>query len=160
MSAVNRIPNSSMALTTTPATERQTPRTDFGAKLGKVLEKVGDAAALTGAIIAPVLPPAGLVSAAITGTRAVASSAKQLADGSDGVSAMPTAGSPLDGLDSGSQDLLDATRELQSMNHAMNLEMLNLQQSANQQQRTFTTLSQLLASRHQAARTAIQNIGR
>jgi len=160
MSQVNRIANSNIALTTTESTERQTPRTDFGAKLGKVVDTVADAAAFTGALVAPVLPPAGLVSAAITSGKGVVGAAKQLANQDDAGALVHTSGDPLAGMDQGSQDLLDATRQLQAMNHAMNLEFLNLQQSANQEQRTFTTLSNLLASRHQAARAAIQNIGK
>jgi len=158
--SVTPIANANLSVTTTASTARQTPRTDFGAKLGHVLDKAADVAVMSGALVAPLVPPAGLVSAAVSATKQTMLTAQDL--GQTAGQAPPTAPgqSPLDGLDTGTQDLLDATRQLQAMNHSMNLEFLRLQENAQQENRTFSTLSQLLASRHQSARTAIQNIGR
>ncbi|NOZ86774.1 MAG: hypothetical protein GXP49_10980 [Deltaproteobacteria bacterium] len=152
MSNVSRVGRSQMAVTTTRDSGRKSPRTDFGAKLGNTLRKAGNMVSIGGAIMAPVIPAAGLVSAAVSGMKNMMPTALETGkdNGTDDV---------LNRADQGADSMFEATKKLQEMNHEMNLEYLQLQQQVQQEERNFSTMSQLMASRHQTAMRAIQNMG-
>jgi len=55
-------------------------------------------------------------------------------------------------------DLMSQMRELQQQSRDMNLEMLALQEQVQQENRRFTTASNVLKARHDTVRSAIGNI--
>jgi len=67
------------------------------------------------------------------------------------------AGTALGGAASG-DDLMSQVQALQQQSRDMNLEMLALQEQTQQENRRFTTLSNVLKARHDTAKAAITNI--
>lgn len=54
--------------------------------------------------------------------------------------------------------VMEATRELQELNMRFNLQYLQLQHAMESENRQFTTLSNVMKTKHESAKTAIDNI--
>jgi hypothetical protein len=67
-------------------------------------------------------------------------------------------GGPGGGLPGGDGDLMSQMRDLQAQSRDMNLEMLALQEQVQQENRRFSTASNVLKARHDTAKAAIGNI--
>ena len=59
--------------------------------------------------------------------------------------------------DSGAMQLL-ATKEMQEMNQSFNLQYLELQQNMQQENRKFSTLSNIMKTKHDTAKATINNV--
>lgn len=57
-----------------------------------------------------------------------------------------------------SPDLVAATRQMQEMSQSFNLQYLQLQQHMQQQNRQFTLVSNIMKTKHDTAKAAINNI--
>lgn len=123
----------------TPTMERQTPRNDFG----DVMSRVVAGAALVGTeLIAPVAAIHPVLSAAVSGIKALAQGAlgQPSASGNDPMS------------------LVDANRELMHEGARLNQSYLQLQQEMQRESREFNTLTNVMKARHDSAKAAINNI--
>lgn len=54
--------------------------------------------------------------------------------------------------------LMDATKQMQEMNQSFNLQYLQLQQNMQQENRQFTMMSNIMKTKHDTAKSAINNI--
>jgi nitrous oxide reductase len=127
-----------------------------------------------GQLAAPFVPGGAVLSAAITGlgglkskgaaSTAAASPNAVVVGGSTGsVSGGSSSGnfSNMEALaakgDSGAMQLL-ATKEMQEMNQSFNLQYLELQQNMQNENRKFTTLSNVMKTKHDTAKATINNV--
>jgi len=117
-------------------------------------------------VAAPLVPGGTFLSAAVHGAmvgpgRGDSTSALSLAAGGPdagapgaggNVGAAPAAGT------AGGDSLLEATRRLQEEARTFNLQYLQLQENMQRESREFTAISNVMKSKHDTARAAIQNI--
>lgn len=131
-----------------PTAARQTPP-DARAGFGQVMKK--SAMVLLGAAsgVASVLPAGGILTAAISGGAQSAASTSLPGGG-------PSAGA-LPGAYTGSSQV-DQMKMLQQQGIDSSMEVLKLQQAISQENRVFSTVSNVMKARHETARTAINNI--
>jgi len=166
--------------------QRQTPKTDFGSVLGKGVSKATDVVLQAGQLAAPYLPGGAIVSAAVSGLGSVkssltgsssASTAPALAPnsnvlGGSSISTNGTGSAPVSNTggdafsaieqnaaagDSSSQ-LMMATKQMQEMNQSFNLQYLQLQQKMQADNRQFTLMSNIMKTKHDTAKNAINNV--
>ena len=156
---------------------RQTPKTDFGNVMKTGLSRGADAVVNAGALAAPYIPGGAVVSAAITGMGQLKSSASgqgsmaTAPNGSSlnlagGVGGGGTAGmsSNMDAIATraqggdGQAQMMMATREMQEMNMSFNLQYLQLQQKMQSDNRQFTLMSNIMKTKHDTAKNAINNV--
>lgn len=173
------IKNSSIRVNVKQTTSRQTPKTDFGSVLKQGLNTAADITLQGAAIAAPFVPGGAVVSAAISGVqqmRNVAGGA--LGSSSGALGAGTSAGSPLapsvsssavsssggtlaqTATSSGTSTLegVDAFKSNLEMSSQMQLQMLGLQMEMQQENRQFTMLSNVMKTKHDTAKAAINNI--
>ena len=156
---------------------RQTPKTDFGSVFQTGLSKTADTVMNAGQLAAPFVPGGAVLSAAITGlgglkSKGAASTAAAgpnavVVGGSGGSTGSISGGSSsgnfsnMEALaakgDSGAMQLL-ATKEMQEMNQSFNLQYLELQQNMQNENRKFTTLSNVMKTKHDTAKATINNV--
>jgi hypothetical protein len=120
----------------------------FGEVLKSGLGVVLQGAAAAAGVGAPLLMSAVRMPVAVASTAAAAGGAT----GGAGASALGGTGAGADG------DLMSQMKELQQQSRDMNLEMLALQEQVQQENRRFTTASNVLKARHDTAKAAISNI--
>ena len=108
-------------------------------KFGKFMSDVADGALDTVSAVAPAIPGGRLV--------------KMAADGLQGLREQ-TPGA----LGPGGEDEMSEMWEMQRRNQAYNMQYLQLQQEAQEQNRRFKTLSNLMKVRHDTAKSAINNM--
>jgi hypothetical protein len=146
---VTRIEN----LTPLPQPEQTRVRTavrgpTFGEVLKSGLGVVLQGAAAAANVGAPLLMSAVRMTA---GAAAGAAGAGASAGGAGGgAGALSSTGS--------GDDYMSQVKELQQQSRDMNLEMLALQEQTQQENRRFTTVSNVLKARHDTAKAAISNI--
>ncbi len=58
----------------------------------------------------------------------------------------------------GGTELMNATQDMQEMNMSFNLQYLQLQQNMQQENRQFTLMSNIMKTKHDTAKAAINNI--
>ena len=147
-----------------PSAVRQATDQSFATVLKTGANAVTGAVASGAAVAAPYIPGAAGVSAAI-GTASAARGAVQGsvlgAGGGGGVTAAGAA--PLDGMGTitgggSSAEIVEATRRLQESNQLFSMQYLELQEKMQQENRQYSTLSNVLKTRHESAKTAINNI--
>ncbi len=166
---------------------RQAPKTDFGSVLSTGLSRTTNAVLSAGQLAAPYIPGGAVLSAAISGVGTLRSHATgQTATGISGASVGTMSGggglvagggmvgggmvagggamtgnSALDGLAAGgdtSAILLQETRRMQELNQSFNLQYLGLQQNMQADNRQFTTLSNIMKTKHDTAKNSINNV--
>jgi hypothetical protein len=162
---------SSVQLNTSSTTVRQSPRTDFGTQMRNGIG--AGAGAVGGAIgvAAPFVPGAAVVSAAVTG----AASGMTGGGGMGGMGGAPGGGfatatdipgqgpglnTPTGGAKTGNaqQDLMNQTKDMQEMMASFNLQYLGLQQKMQHENRSFTTISNTMKTKHDTAKASINNV--
>jgi hypothetical protein len=158
---------------------RQTPKTNFGSVFKTGLAKTADTVMSAGNMAAPYVPGGAILSAAITGLGGLkskgsaysASSPNSLSVGGGGTGGGGTGGVSSSGGssnfgnmeelaaqgDSGAMQLL-ATKEMQEMNQSFNLQYLELQQNMQNENRKFSTLSNVMKTKHDTAKATINNV--
>ena len=166
---VNRLNNGgSIRINTQPQVNRQTPRNDFGSMVSRGMAAGAGAVAGATAVAAPYVPGGAVVNAAAQG---VAGAAAQAAGGSVGDygrgGAMNIPGqAPGMGSQTGApastgnaqQDLMNQTKQLQEMQMSFNLQYLTLQQKMQGENRQFSTISNVLKTKHDTTKNSINNI--
>lgn len=160
----------SIQLNTGSTTVRQSPRTDFGTQMRN---GIGAGAGVVGGAVgvaAPFVPGAAVVSAAITGAgQSMAGGGAGGAMGAGGggfVTAenIPTFGpglnTPQNGASTGNpqQDMINQTKGMQEMMASFNLQYLQLQEKMQQENRSFTTISNVMKTKHDTAKSSINNV--
>jgi hypothetical protein len=138
--------------------ERKAPRSTkptFGATMGKVAD-----VALSGVEVGATVMGGPLVGAAVRGVRVGAQAATGGAIGGGPLS--PAGGGLAAGAVGGSggeeQGTLDEVRAMQEQAQDFNLQYLALQEEVQQENRRFSTVSNVLKARHDTAKAAVQNI--
>ena len=162
---------------------RQAPKTDFGSVLSTGLSRTTNAVLGAGQLAAPYIPGGAVLSAAISGVGTLKSHATgQSAVGINGtgVGTLSSGGglvagggavagtggyasgnSALDGLAAGGDSsaiLLQETKRMQELNQSFNLQYLGLQQNMQADNRQFTTLSNIMKTKHDTAKNSINNV--
>ena len=158
---------------------RQTPNTSFGNVMKTGLSKSADAVMNAGRLAAPFIPGGAVVSAAITGMGQLkSSSGAQGAGGGANASGVTITGTTGQSMGSGSvggndafsavaanaaggdsqAQLMMATRQMQEMNMSFNLQYLMLQQKMQGDNRQFTLMSNIMKTKHDTAKNAINNV--
>ena len=156
---------------------RQTPKTNFGSVFKTGLSKTAATVMGAGNMAAPYIPGGAILSAAITGLGGLKSKSSAYSasspnavsvggGGGGGTGGVRSAGgssnfSNMEELaaqgDSGAMQLL-ATKEMQEMNQSFNLQYLELQQNMQQENRKFSTLSNIMKTKHDTAKATINNV--
>jgi hypothetical protein len=170
----------SITLDSGSSTVRQSPRTDFGTQVRNGIAAGGGTAGQAIGVAAPFVPGAAVVSAALTGAvggaggqpgggfggQGGAGIAGSTNVGSDGI---PVGGSFLNspqggqggaqGASGNSQmDLLNATKNMQEMAQSFNLQYLQLQEKMQSENRSFSTVSNVMKTKHDTAKSSISNV--
>ncbi|MEO1170744.1 MAG: hypothetical protein AAFX94_01660 [Myxococcota bacterium] len=164
------------------SSQRQTPDTSVGKVFESGLTKAGNAVMTGTALAAPFIPGGAVLSAAITGVGAVKSTVQGSGStvtsgstlghsvgyqpGNTGVTnpsgtvatATPNSGNAMGSGDGNVDAVMQQTRELQELNQTFNLQYLNLQQNMQSENRQFTTLSNVMKTKHDTAKNAINNV--
>lgn len=182
------VKNSSIRLSIDQTRARQTPKTDFGTVMKAGLNKAADVTLTGASIAAPFIPGGSVVTAAVSGVQqmrgavstGLESSGGGMSLGSTGVGTPVAPGVAGSGgvapgasvvggpnqlvnqtasTGSSSTDaLMSQTRAMQEMNMSFNLQYLNLQQNMQQENRQFTMMSNIMKTKHDTAKSAINNI--
>ena len=176
----------SVQLDSTSTTVRQSPRTDFGTQVRNgIAAGAGGAGAAIG-VAAPFVPGAAVVSAAVSGAAGgVQGSGGGIGGGAAGGAAgggggFATAGAdgiPLQGPGlntptgaggagaggagaggNNQQDLLNQTKSMQEMMASFNLQYLQLQEKMQAENRSFSTVSNVMKTKHDTAKSSISNV--
>ena len=152
---------SALRLSTVATSTRQAQRGDFGHALKSGFVRVGRAAEQGLRVASPMLPVGGVISAALAGSTAAtagahgpdvaASNRGLLGPGGPSPAQLPGAGA-----DYG--DVMNATARMTERNAAFNLRYLQLQQQIQADTRQFNLVSNVLKTKHDAAKNALNNI--
>lgn len=161
----------SIQLNTGSTTVRQSPRTDFGTQMRN---GIGAGAGVVGGAVgvaAPFVPGAAVVSAAVSGAgQAMTQGGGGMQAGGGGAMAVgsgdiPVGGPGLNtptgagGKGGGSQqDMINQTKGMQEMMASFNLQYLQLQEKMQQENRSFTTISNVMKTKHDTAKASINNV--
>ena len=159
------------------ARARQAPRTDFGSVMATGLSRTTDAVLNAGQLAAPFIPGGAILSAAVTGVGGLKASAAGSTNsnatspnsstlvsgsGTPGGGGMTTSSSNLTGVPSTGNPQLDSTmvaaKQMQELNMSFNMQYLMLQQKMQADNRQFTTLSNIMKTKHDTAKNAINNV--
>jgi hypothetical protein len=166
----------SIQLDSNSTTVRQSPRTDFGTQVRNGIAAGGGAAGQAIGVAAPFVPGAAVVSAAVTGAAGgVGGNGGGFGNGYGGVAGATTVGS--DGIPVGGsflnsqqgagtggaapgsqQDLLNQTKGMQEMAQSFNLQYLQLQEKMQSENRSFSTVSNVMKTKHDTAKSSISNV--
>lgn len=153
---------------------RQAADTSFGQVMSDGLGRSADTMPQTGQIAAPSIAGGAVLSAALAGVGAphrsvaggqtatsagalsgVASEADRVGLGGKGAAA---GGVGTSGAAASGGDLLDKMQRLQEINQSFNLQYLMLQQKMQDEGRRFSVISNIMKTRHDAAKNSIANL--
>ena len=156
----------SIQLNTSSTSVRQSPRTDFGTQMRN---GIGAGAGVVGGAVgvaAPFVPGAAVVSAAVTGAgqAMTGSGAASGGGGFAGAGDIPVGGpglnTPAQGGSTGNaqQDMINQTKNMQEMMQSFNLQYLQLQEKMQQENRSFTSISNVMKTKHDTAKASINHV--
>jgi hypothetical protein len=170
----------SLSLNQSTTTPRTSARTDFGAQMRNGIAAGGGAASQAIGVAAPFVPGAAVVSAAVSGAAGsvgggggaggygsggsggLAGAQNVGADGIPlGGSALNSSGGATGSAASGGssqQDLLNQTKGMQEMAQSFNLQYLQLQEKMQAENRSFSTVSNVMKTKHDTAKNAVSNV--
>jgi TolA-binding protein len=143
-----------------PISPKKTADDSFETVLKTGLKVAVGAVAGGAAIAGPMMPVAAGVSAALSGAVALGESIAASGKGVTGLTAgaaVPGAGLQDGAIPSGNS-MVDAMARLQESSQAFSMQYLQLQEQIQQENRQYSTLSNVLKTRHESAKTAINNI--
>jgi hypothetical protein len=155
-SSTTPLPNA-LRLSTVATSTRQAQRTDFGQALKSGFVRAGRAAEQGLRVASPLLPVGGVISAALAGSTAAASEV-DVASSSRGLLGEGTALTGPTTASSSFGEVMDATTRMTELNAAFNLRYLQLQQRIQSDTRQFNLVSNVLKTKHDAAKNALANI--
>ncbi|MCP4502343.1 MAG: hypothetical protein GY822_20500 [Deltaproteobacteria bacterium] len=159
-----------MQLNTNNTTVRQSPRTDFGAQMRNGVAGGAQVAAGAAGVAAPFVPGGAVVSAAFSNaakSMGGGGGSMGAASGGGGVSAgdIPFNGPGMESAGGGGkksgnmqQDLMNQTQDMQEMMASFNLQYLQLQNKMQAENRSYTTISNVMKTKHDTAKSSIQNV--
>jgi hypothetical protein len=162
----------SIQLDSGSSTVRQSPRTDFGTQVRNgIASGAGTAGAAIG-VAAPFVPGAAVVSAAVTGASGAVGGSSGGYGGTNGGGGIASIGGneiPFNGPGLGTQqgggstgnpnqDLLNQTKGMQEMMASFNLQYLQLQEKMQAENRSFSTVSNVMKTKHDTAKSSISNV--
>jgi hypothetical protein len=124
---------------TAPVSDASEGREASGRSFGQVLSRVADGALASVATVAPFVPGGQLVAMAANGLRELRSSAPP-------------------GLVGGQDTQISEMFEMQKQSQAFNLQYLHLQTELQDDNRRFSTLTNLMKVRHDTVKAAINNM--
>lgn len=178
--AVNRIDPTPLRLETKVTEARQTPNDSFGQRIQNGAATAGNVVASGAAVAAPFVPGGAIVSAAVSSMGTVSSSAssgQSTVGGGAGMVGMSYATGPSAGggatvgtastgastaggvaVNTGTTDAAASMSSVLQQQAAMNMQYLALQNQMQQENQTFSTLSNVLKVRHDTAKNSISNI--
>lgn len=170
--AVNRIDPSPVRLSTKITEARQTPNDSFGSRIQNGAAATANVMASGAAVAAPFVPGGAIVSAAVSGVSTMAGSASSgqssVGGGSVGTSfatgpgvsgaSVPNTSTATPTVSAGGTDAASQMGQVLQQQAAMNLQYLGLQNQMQQENQTFSTLSNVLKVRHDTAKNSIGNI--
>jgi hypothetical protein len=150
-------------------TVRQSPRTDFGAQVRNGVAAGAGAAGGAIGVAAPFVPGAAVVSAAVTGAAgSVQGGSGGFGGGSGQIAAggetIPFGGPGLNtptgqqSTGNSQQDMINQTKGMQEMMASFNLQYLQLQERMQAENRSFTTVSNVMKTKHDTAKSSISNV--
>ena len=169
----------SIQLDSSNSTQRASPRTDFGTQVRNGIAAGAGTAGSALGVAAPFVPGAAVVSAAVTGAAgSVGGSGGGFAAGGGAPGGVAGAGgeqipfngpglnTPQGGGAGGSgaapggsqQDLLNQTKGMQEMMASFNLQYLQLQEKMQAENRSFSTVSNVMKTKHDTAKSSISNV--
>ncbi len=132
-----------------PTADRKSAPSSFGATLRAAIAGAADGLAAASGLLAPLAPAGMVLAGAVRGVAHAAAGA---------VRAPPLGTSTLASAPAGAGDAFDAARVLQAEGQSFNLKYLELQERMQRETREFTAVSNVMKVRHDAARSAIQNV--
>ena len=138
MSSINGVGNAGMQHQE-PASQAR-DATGSGKSFGEVMSRVADGALATVARVAPLIPGGQLIGAAAQGLQELRGSA------------------PSGLMGSGQDQQISEMFEMQKQSQAFNLQYMQLQTELQNDNRRFSTLSNLMKVRHDTAKAAINNM--
>lgn len=156
----------SLNLNTNSTTVRQSPRTDFGTQVRNGLG--AGAGVVAGAVntAAPYVPGGPVMAAAVNGAVGGATGGGAVGGGAGFATAgdIPFSGPGL-GTNTGTkstgnaqQDMMNQTKDMQEMMQSFNLQYLQLQEKMQGENRSFTTVSNVMKTKHDTAKASINNV--
>ena len=164
----------SIQLDSSSTTVRQSPRTDFGTQVRNGVAAGANTAAGAIGVAAPFVPGAAVVSAAVSGAAGGVQGGGGFNAGGSvpggvaqvGGEQIPFNGPGLSTPQNGSggaapgsqQDLLNQTKGMQEMMASFNLQYLQLQEKMQAENRSFTTVSNVMKTKHDTAKSSISNV--
>jgi hypothetical protein len=146
------------------STTRQTPSTSFGSMVRGGVATGAGAAAGAAAVAAPFVPGGAVVSAAVNGG---ANAMGMGADGNyaGGVQGIPGNGPGLGGAGggmastgNGQQDMMNNVKQMQEMQMSFSMQYLGLQEKMQNENRQYTTVSNVLKTKHDTVKNSINNV--
>lgn len=143
MNKINQMGQSAQ-LTSANVQEKKAQKKDSSSSFADVLSGVADVALATTATVASVVPGGQLIGLAAGGLYGI----KQAVGGKGQGGAQAGAG----------RDDIDKMWDMQKDNQAYNMEYMQLQQQLQSDNRSFSTLSNLMKVRHDTAKSAINNM--
>jgi hypothetical protein len=156
----------SMQLNTNSTTVRQSPRSDFGTQVRNGIGAGAGVVAGAASVAAPFVPGGAVVSAAVNGAAAGMQGGGGAQGGFATAGDLPIAGGPGLGTPTGGapksgnmqQDLMTQTKGMQEMMASFNLQYLQLQQKMQSENRSFTTVTNVMKTKHDTSKASINNI--
>lgn len=163
---------SSLRLSTVATSTRQTQKTDFGTVMRSGLMKASNVVNNGLRVAAPYVPGAAVVSAAIAGANdaagmstgsGVRTTASALttngATVSSGVGSTSSSANATTGLASTSfSDMMSQTQQMAEFQASYNLQYLQLQEKIQADTRQFNLISNIMKTKHDAAKNALNNV--
>ncbi len=173
MGGPSRIDQTPVRLNTKITAERQTPKTDFGTRVKDGVGVTANAIATGASVAAPLVPGGAVISAAVSGVNTLTGSLSsgQRAGGVGGGVATRGAigGTGSMGTTTGATGSTGSTgviagdsysqgMDLLAAQQASNMQFLTLQNQMQQENQKFSTLSNVIKTRHDTAKNSIANI--
>lgn len=178
----------SIQLNTGTTSVRSAPKNDFGTHMRSGIATGAGAASQAISVAAPYVPGAAVVSAAVSGAGQSMAGGGGLGGGaqtagfnagggggavggsfastgdipglgpSTSTAGLGGGGGAAGGGGSAQQNMIDATAKLQEMSQSFNLQYLQLQEKTQSENRSFTTVSNVMKTKHDTAKSSINNV--
>lgn len=172
--------NSGLRVKIDQSRARQAPKTDFGSVMSTGLSRTANAVMNAGQLAAPFIPGGAVLSAAINGVGAVKASAQGYSDSTSigsnstglvtgsgmtatigstaGTSVPGTVGAVPGAVTGDSGTMMAQMQQFQEMNMSFNMQYLMLQQKMQSENRQYSALSNVMKTKHDTAKNAINNV--
>jgi hypothetical protein len=137
---------------------RTTPSTSFGSMVRNGVATGAGAAAGAAAVAAPFVPGGAVVTAAVqSGAQAMGSGSTS----ATGAESLPGTGPGLTGTTDGSsstQSMMSEAAKMQEMQMSFSMQYLTLQEKMQNENRQYTTVSNVLKTKHDTVKNSINNV--